>query len=92
MHYFIYTKPSNALMFANLGFQEIARAEPYVSLLETGLDSIEAYCTSVARDAVHLAAPRAAVVVNCNPFTKGHQALIRKATKEHKGVIVFCRE
>jgi [citrate (pro-3S)-lyase] ligase len=29
------------------------------------------------------------VVVNCNPFTKGHQALIRKAASENDGVIVF---
>ena len=89
MHYFIYTKPSKAQMFVNLGFHEIAQAEPYVSLLETGLGSIETYCADVAKEAAHLPTPRAAVVVNCNPFTKGHQALIRKAAKEHKGVIVF---
>jgi [citrate (pro-3S)-lyase] ligase len=89
MHYFIYTKPSKAPLFTSLGFHEIAQAEPYVSLLETGLGSIETYCASVARETAHLPPHRAAVVVNCNPFTKGHQALIRQAAKEYKGVIVF---
>ncbi|MCX7781132.1 MAG: [citrate (pro-3S)-lyase] ligase, partial [Negativicutes bacterium] len=89
MHYFIFTKPSKAHLFANLGFTEIARAEPYVALLETGLGSVETYCDTVARQAAQLPAQRAAVVVNCNPFTKGHQALIRKAASENGGVIVF---
>ncbi|MDF2499990.1 MAG: citrate lyase ligase [Anaerosporomusa subterranea] len=89
MHYFVFTKPSKAHLFANLGFTEIVRAEPYVALLETGLGSIEGYCKEVEIAAAHLPGERAAIVVNCNPFTKGHQALIEKAAGENAAVIVF---
>lgn len=89
MHYFIFTKPAKAYLFVNLGFTEIVRDEPYTSLLETGLGSIEKYCSSVVQQASSLQGNRAAVIVNCNPFTKGHQALIRKAAGENDGVIVF---
>jgi [citrate (pro-3S)-lyase] ligase len=89
MHYFIFTQPSKAHVFANLGFTEIARAEPYAALLEMGLGSIVTYCDAIGKETSHLPRQRAAVVVNCNPFTKGHQALIRKAAAENGGVIVF---
>lgn len=89
MHYFVFTRPSKAQMFANLGFCEIARAEPHAALLESGLESVQAYCRSVANKTAHLPERRAAIVVNCNPFTKGHRALISKAATENDGVIVF---
>ncbi|EGO62324.1 [citrate (pro-3S)-lyase] ligase [Acetonema longum] len=92
MHYFIFTKPAKAHLFGNLGFVEICRAEPYAALLETGLGSVGAYCAEIAQKAAHIAhiqGPRAAVVVNCNPFTLGHLALIEKAAGENAAVIVF---
>lgn len=89
MHYFIFTKPSAAYLFSSLGFQEIARAEPLAVLLESGLGSVASYCDMVEKEAVHLSNPRSAVVVNCNPFTKGHRALISRAAEESSGVIVF---
>ncbi len=89
LHYFIFTKPDKAFLFANLGFAEIARAEPYAALLESGLGSVASYCEAVAAEAAHLPAKRAAIVVNANPFTRGHQALVRKAASENGGVIVF---
>lgn len=89
LHYFIYTKPSMSHLFVNIGFKEIARAEPHAALLETGIGSVGKYCESVAKQAAWLQGTRAAVVVNCNPFTKGHQALIQKAADENNGVIVF---
>ncbi|TCL38197.1 [citrate (pro-3S)-lyase] ligase [Anaerospora hongkongensis] len=89
MHYFIFTKPAKAHLFTNLGFTEIARDELYTSLLETGLGSIEKYCSAVVQQASSIRGKRAAVIVNCNPFTKGHQALIRKAAGENDGVVVF---
>jgi [citrate (pro-3S)-lyase] ligase len=89
LHYFLFTRPDKAPLFTNLGFREIARAEPHVALLETGLGSVETFCTQVAQQAAHLPMARAALVVNCNPFTLGHQALIRQAAAAHGGVIVF---
>ncbi|CVK21251.1 [citrate (pro-3S)-lyase] ligase [Sporomusa sphaeroides] len=89
-HYFIYTKPTAAPMFAGLGFKEIARAEPHAVLLEAGLGSIEEYCREIAKKAESLpAGPRAALVVNCNPFTLGHKAVISKAAADNKAVVVL---
>lgn len=89
LHYFIFTRPAKAFLFANLGFNEIARAEPYAALLESGLGSVASYCDTVAAAAKHLPGKRAALVVNGNPFTRGHLSLIQKAAAECPGVIVF---
>lgn len=88
-HYFIFTKPVNAHLFKQSGFQEIARAEPYAALLEAGIGSVESYCASIAKDIAYLPENRASIVVNCNPFTNGHRALIEQAAREYPGVIVF---
>jgi len=89
-HYFIFTKPDKAELFSSLGFKEVARAMPHAVLLEAGIDSIEKYCKDIARQTIHLpAGRRAGIVVNCNPFTLGHQALIAKAARENSGVVVL---
>jgi [citrate (pro-3S)-lyase] ligase len=89
-HYFVYTRPASAAMFIGLGFKEIARAEPYAVLLEYGLGSIDAYCREVTSLAAHLPlSRRAALVVNCNPFTLGHRAVIEEAARANDAVIVF---
>lgn len=92
LHYFIFTKPSKADMFASLGFREIARAEPFAALLESGIGSAISYCDSVARQAGRLPPRRAAIVMNANPFTKGHQALVRRAAAENDAVLIFVVE
>lgn len=89
LHSFVFTRPEKSFLFANLGFTEIARAEPYAALLESGLGSIVSYCGGIAKIAAHLPDRRAALVINGNPFTKGHRALIEKAAAECPGVIVF---
>ena len=89
LHYFLFTRPSKAHLFAALGFKEIARAEPFVALLETGMGSVEDYCRRIVQETSHLKPDRAAIVVNCNPFTKGHRALIQHAAAENEAVIVF---
>jgi [citrate (pro-3S)-lyase] ligase len=89
MHYFIFTKPEKASSFVREGFLEIVRAEPYVALLETGLGSVREYCDSVNTEVSHLKGNRAALVLKCDPFTKGHRAFIQKAASENEAVIVF---
>lgn len=79
-HYFIYTRPQKAHLFASLGFVEIARAEPFAALLESGLGSIQQYCGDLQRQTSCLPLEnRAAIVMNGNPFTLGHLALVRAA-------------
>jgi len=89
-HYFIFTKPDKAHLFGALGFNEVARVEPYAVLLEAGIGSIGSYCGEMAAKAAHLPpGKRAALVVNCNPFTLGHQAVIAKAARENAAVVVL---
>ncbi|MDR0622632.1 MAG: [citrate (pro-3S)-lyase] ligase [Deltaproteobacteria bacterium] len=88
-HFFVFTKPDNVAPFKGLGFAEIARVMPWVVLLETGLGSMSDWLQETARVLNHLPRPRAALVMNCDPFTKGHQALIRRAADENEAVVVF---
>lgn len=89
LHYFIFTRPAKSFLFENLGFNEIARADPYAALLESGIGSVASYCEGVAKEAERLPERRAGLVINGNPFTLGHRALIEKAASECPGVIVF---
>ena len=89
-HYFVFTKPRAADLFAGVGFAEIARVEPYVALLEMGTSSIETYCRELQRQTAQLPGQRrAALVVNCNPFTQGHREVIARAAAENEAAIVF---
>lgn len=89
-HYFIFTKPDKAHLFSALGFKEIARAQPYAVLLEAGMGSIDTYCREITNQTAMLpSGQRAGLVVNCNPFTLGHQAVIAKAAAENPGVVVL---
>jgi len=88
-HFFVFTKPETAGLFSSLGFREVARTDKAV-LLETGMGSIAAYCDELKEQTCLLSPPpRAALVVNCNPFTLGHQAVIAKAAAENSSVIVL---
>ena len=88
-HYFIYTRPQKAHLFASLGFAEIARAEPFAALLESGLGSIQQYCRDLQQQTSCLPLEsRAAIVMNGNPFTLGHLALVRAAAAR-SNVILF---
>lgn len=89
-HYFLFTKPDKAHLFQALGFSEVARAEPFAVLLETGMGSIVSYCQEIAQQAARLpVGSRAGLVVNCNPFTKGHRAVIASAAAENAAVVVL---
>ncbi len=89
-HYFIFTKPGKAHLFGALGFKEVGRADPYAVLLEAGIGSIDSHCKEMAALTAHLpSGKRAGLVVNCNPFTLGHQAVIAKAAKENAAVVVL---
>ena len=92
-HYFIFTQPKKVKMFEGLNFVEIARAEPYAAVLESGMGSIDSFCTSICRQAHSLPeGPRAGIVVNCNPFTLGHRALIEQAAAQMPVIVFVVQE
>lgn len=88
LHLFLYTKCSSAKFFRDLGFYEIARIEGQIVFMEnrrTGFSSYLKKLESKRIDAVRVAA----MVINANPFTLGHQYLVEKAALENDILHLF---
>ena len=88
MHLFVYTKPKNQEIFKNLGFYKIAEVPNKVVLLENNPFGISNFVDGIKAKKVD-GNIISSVVVNCNPFTLGHKALIEKASRESDVVHVF---
>ncbi len=85
-HLFLYTKPKNEFMFSSLFFYPIAKTDQ-VLLMENKKDGIREFLDT-------LPAPKSqgtvgAVVMNCNPFTKGHRYLVETAAAECDHLYIF---
>ncbi|MCP4049652.1 MAG: [citrate (pro-3S)-lyase] ligase [bacterium] len=92
-HCFVFTRPSSVSSFLNLGFKEIARAEPLFALLEYGLGGLKTFKEYLRRNRFQeTGAVTGAVVVNCNPFTLGHRYVIEQAAKNSDYVYVIVVE
>ena len=91
-HYFIFTKPETSQLFASAGFHKIAEAEGLAVLLECGLGSIQRYCAKIQAVIGQSGKKRSALVMNCNPFTKGHRYLIEECAKQSEETILFVVE
>lgn len=76
-HLFLYTKADTARFFGDLGFHEIAHVSGKLVFMENRRSGFSDYLTQLRktkRDGVS-----AAVVMNANPFTLGHQFLVEQA-------------
>lgn len=85
-HLFLYTKPQNRFLFSSLFFYPIAATDS-VLLMENQQNGIEAFLDNLPvspTDGV-----TGAVVMNCNPFTRGHRYLIEQAAKECDRLLIF---
>ncbi len=90
--FFVFTKPCNEDIFISLGFKALYRGKDAV-LLENGISGIDNYLSKIIKaNNIDILMPRAAIVMNCNPFTLGHRYLIEKAAEENEEVIVFLVE
>ena len=88
-HLFVYTKVCTAKFFQDLGFYEIARVENTLSFLENRKNGFAHFCTRLAQSRTE--DPAAAIVMNANPFTLGHLALVERAA-EFPAVHLFVLE
>jgi [citrate (pro-3S)-lyase] ligase len=88
-HTFIYTRPKNINIFLNLGFREVAIVPDRVALLESGIENIDDFCVTLREKRQKDRGKISAVIVNCNPFTLGHQYLLERAAAENDWVHVF---
>lgn len=90
--FFVFTLEKNVQIFNSLGFKEVAKADSVV-LLEGGASDVNRYLLNMLKmSGVDANKKRAALVVNCNPFTLGHLYLIERAAQENEEVIVFVVE
>ena len=77
MHLFLYTKVKSSKFFGDLGFYEIARVEDTLVFMENRRDGFGAYLRDLEKTRTE--GKSAALVMNANPFTLGHQYLVEKA-------------
>ena len=77
LHLFLYTKAKSSKFFGDLGFYEIARVEDTLVFMENRRDGFGAYLRGLEKTKTE--GSSAALVMNANPFTLGHQYLVETA-------------
>lgn len=87
LHLFLYTKISTAKFFKDLGFYEIARVDETLVFMENRRNGFAGYLSDLSRTKKE--GVSAALVMNANPFTLGHQYLVEKAASECDTLHVF---
>ncbi|TGE39649.1 [citrate (pro-3S)-lyase] ligase [Desulfosporosinus fructosivorans] len=90
-HSFIFTKPANSHFFEALNYKPI-QSNADVALLENGIYDIQQAITEMKSRYSLGVAEKAALVMNCNPFTLGHYYLIEEVSKNNQEVLVFVVE
>lgn len=95
-HLFLYTKCNSAKFFGDLGFYEIARIDGQIVFMENRKTGFQNYLRTFAKDTLPegLTAETptrkiAALVMNANPFTLGHQYLVEKTAAENDLLHLF---
>ncbi len=86
-HHFVFTKPANKAIFSELGFFSIVESEKVI-LLENKKDGVKQFITEIIAESGPIV-PASAIVVNCNPFTLGHQYLIEYAARQCDKLHIF---
>lgn len=81
---FLFTKSQNKYLFRSLGFFEIAETETVI-FMENSRKGLDNYLLSLK----HGTGLQGAAVMNCNPFTLGHQYLLETAAAEVDSLHVF---
>lgn len=76
-HLFLYTKISAAPLFAELGFYEIARVDGTLVFMENRRTGFSDFLKKL--ESHRTEGRSAALVMNANPFTLGHQYLVERA-------------
>lgn len=94
LHLFLYTKSPSVRFFQTLGFYEIVRAGEEAVFMENRRGGFPDYLARLAaetRAALPAGKPgsAAAVVMNANPFTRGHLGLLERAAAENEVLHLF---
>jgi [citrate (pro-3S)-lyase] ligase len=86
-HLFLFTKPENEELFGSLGFYSVEKTGA-VLLMENKREGISRFVAALPHPPPGRF-PIGAVIVNCNPFTRGHQYLIESAASRCGALHVF---
>lgn len=90
-HLFMYTKSAASCLFTQLGFEEIVRIENHLHFLENKKNGFSNYLDALIQP-LSENKKVAAIVMNANPFSLGHQYLVETAAKENDWVHLFLLE
>ncbi len=85
-HLFLYTKPTNNHIFSSLFFYPVIETDK-VLFMENKRNGIIDFINQLPLGSTE--EMTGALVMNCNPFTLGHQYVIEKAAKECDSVYVI---
>lgn len=86
----VITRKENLARFKGMGFKYIYH-DDLLALLVYGNNDLEKYLKAVEIE-LGKGEDRAAIVMNANPFTKGHLHLVTEAAKASKELIIFVVE
>ena len=97
-HLFLYTKCTSAKFFGDLGFYEIARIDGELVFMENERSGFQHYLEGLKKETAAFLNDGtadsvenvAAIVMNANPFTRGHRYLVEKAARENDLVHLFA--
>ena len=93
--YKVFTKPQYLPIFENMGFRKLVETKSFVALEGGVLDinkTIDALKTKIVMELGSIQENTGAIVINGNPFTKGHMELLEYALKNHPKVLLFVLE
>lgn len=87
-HLFLFTRPANVRIFRGWGFYPVVEVPGQVACLENSSHAVRDYSAGLG---LHRIDGRriGGIVMNANPFTLGHQALVQEALKLCDWVHVF---
>lgn len=91
-HNFIFTKLDKINVFESLNFKVVYEVEN-AALLEYGIYDINKALDDISsKYYIDMITPKGALVMNCNPFTKGHRFLVEEAARSCAQVLLFVVE
>lgn len=86
-HLFLYTKPENIALFKGCGFYPIVELPQTITLMENTPVGINHYCQSLTQ--YQKPGKCGAIVMNANPFTRGHLYLAEQAAQQVDWLYIF---
>lgn len=89
-HLHLFTRPEKAGYFRQLGFRVAVSVPDKAALLEWGAEGIQQFCRRLSEQAGPAYGRVGALVMNCNPFTLGHQYLVEQASRSCDRVVILA--